>query len=537
MTDLASDGAAQADEPVEPQSDGPAQAQVDVLVVGAGIGGLVMGRALASRGYDVVVVDAATAPGGPARSVHVPGVGRVDAGATHLACRDESVAAIVRTFAEELALDLTSPESLARGDTGLATPDGIVPLPELGPLGIPLSPLASDVAAAIGGRGAMRAYLDRVLPFLKIGTDTTLGPLVTRRMGHLVLNRLVAPILGGQYGADAATLDVDAIAPGLNQAITRAGTLSGGASVYVDRAERPSVRLAGGPGVLVDALVAEIEHWRGAVWQQARVSALAVDDDEWLVSLDARAEHLPTEVRASAVVLAAGASTGAALIATLDGAAPFAGGWQPAEPVDIVLAGADAVAAERTACLVTHDLQADLDSASIIAGNGERAALLRAVSGRGRPSALRDATPDDARDRALAAASTLLGAPALAQAPAAADAVVVRHELEAPHTALGDKDRLAALAAWCDDGGHPPLALAGAWVAGTRLGDIVAHALDAQLGIRKERFARERPSWPEREAQRSAAAPDDSDPDHSDPAHEVEGPAGADPGAEGDLTV
>ena len=52
-----------------------------VVVVGAGIGGLVSALVLAHRGLDVTLVESANQPGGKIRQVHVDGVG-VDSGPT-----------------------------------------------------------------------------------------------------------------------------------------------------------------------------------------------------------------------------------------------------------------------------------------------------------------------------------------------------------------------------------------------------------------------------------------------------------------------
>ena len=52
-----------------------------VVVVGAGIGGLVSALVLAHRGLDVTLIESASQPGGKIRQVQVDGVG-VDSGPT-----------------------------------------------------------------------------------------------------------------------------------------------------------------------------------------------------------------------------------------------------------------------------------------------------------------------------------------------------------------------------------------------------------------------------------------------------------------------
>lgn len=95
-------------------------------------------------------------------------------------------------------------------------------------LGIPSSPLAAEVVAAVGQAAATRAYLDRIKPVLTIGKVRHLAALVTKRMGAAVLNTLVEPFVSHRFGVDAAHVDVALAAPGLNEAITRTGSLSTG---------------------------------------------------------------------------------------------------------------------------------------------------------------------------------------------------------------------------------------------------------------------------------------------------------------------
>jgi hypothetical protein len=95
-------------------------------------------------------------------------------------------------------------------------------------LGIPSSPLAAEVVASIGQSSATRAYLDRIRPVLTIGKERHLAALVTKRMGASVLTTLVEPFVRQRFGVDAEHVDVAIAAPGLNEAITRTGSLSTG---------------------------------------------------------------------------------------------------------------------------------------------------------------------------------------------------------------------------------------------------------------------------------------------------------------------
>jgi len=79
----------------------------NVIVVGAGMGGLAAAIELRARGFDVLVVERADAPGGKAASVHVGGVS-VDSGPTVLTMRwvfDEILARANRSLDDLVALE------------------------------------------------------------------------------------------------------------------------------------------------------------------------------------------------------------------------------------------------------------------------------------------------------------------------------------------------------------------------------------------------------------------------------------------------
>ncbi len=242
-----------------------------VVVIGGGVAGLVAARDIARPGFDVTVLEAAGRLGG---SVARHEVGRVvlDAGAESFATRGGHVAALI----DELGLtgDVVAPLSAG---AWLQLPGRAVPTPKAGILGIPSSPLASDVIAAIGWRGALRAYLDRVMPVLKIGEERNLGRLVRRRMGAAVLDNLVAPVTTGVYSASPYDLDVAVAAPGLNQALSRAGSLSGGVAGLRASAKAGSAvgGLVGGMTRLVDALAADAAARGARLRTNARVVSVS----------------------------------------------------------------------------------------------------------------------------------------------------------------------------------------------------------------------------------------------------------------------
>lgn len=102
----------------------------------------------------------------------------------------------------------------------------IVPQPAESIFGIPSSPLAADVSAAVGRGASLRAYLDRLKPVLTIGKEHNLEHLVVQRMGKAVLDTLVTPLVVEHFGAMPEDVDVSVAVPGLNEALTRTGSLS-----------------------------------------------------------------------------------------------------------------------------------------------------------------------------------------------------------------------------------------------------------------------------------------------------------------------
>lgn len=350
-----------------------------VLVVGGGIGGLVAARELARPGFDVIVLEASDHLGGSVAMHTVAGI-VLDAGAESFATRGGHVAALIDDLGLGDAVVAPNPAG-----AWLQLPRGAVPAPKGGLLGIPSVPLAEDVIAAIGWRGAFRAYLDRLMPVLKIGQERNLGRLVRRRMGAAVHDWLVAPVTSGVYSAAPDLLDTAAAAPGLNAALTRAGSLSGGVALLLAQAkERSSAEaasngmagssgahsagarpgsavggLVGGMARLVDALAADVAARGGVVRTGTRVIGL-----HGMVASDAAAGDAPLSDAAAAFDTAAetAASDNAAHAATSD-TAP--GAWQ------VELAGGETLQADAVLLAVPAD-----QTLALLAGaSGDLAAL------------------------------------------------------------------------------------------------------------------------------------------------------------------
>lgn len=226
-------------------------------VAGGGIAGLVAARDLARAGWRVHLHERTQRLGGTVASALLDdGAGgsiALDVGAESFATRTDAVAGL----AEELGLERVAP--VAEG-AWLVGPAGAHPLPRTGLLGIPGDLDEPGVRAVLGRVGVLRARLDRRLP-VRVDDDASLAEVVIARMGHRVLDRLVAPVAGGVYSTPPERMPLALAAPGLAQAMRETGSL--GAAVARQRAAAAGTAVAGlrgGMHTLVDALAADLER-------------------------------------------------------------------------------------------------------------------------------------------------------------------------------------------------------------------------------------------------------------------------------------
>lgn len=239
-----------------------------VIVVGAGIAGLVAARRLVLGGREVIVVEASDRAGGQVARHTVGGL-ELDAGAESFATRGGTVADLVTRLGlgDEIVRPAELPAWLFRADGSAG------PLPATSLLGIPSVALSRDVIDAVGTRAAFRAALDLLLPSPVGATSQTLGELVRRRMGPVVLERLVAPVVRGVHSADPDDLPLDRAAPGLRSALSREGSLSHAVASLRERSPAGSqvAGIRGGIVTIVDRLLADLERFGVPVRLEAAV--------------------------------------------------------------------------------------------------------------------------------------------------------------------------------------------------------------------------------------------------------------------------
>jgi len=487
-----------------------------VVIIGGGMGGLVAARDLARPGFEVTLLEASDRLGGSVARLDLDLADgsrvTVDAGAESFATRGGHVAA----YLDELHLT----DQVVRPNPAgswLQLPGKAVPTPKGGMLGIPSTPLARDVIAAIGWGGALRAYLDRVLPPMKIGQERNLGRLVARRMGRAVLENLVAPVTTGVYSAAPEQLDVAVAAPGLNPALTRNGSLSG--AVAELRAGGPSKAgaavggIAGGMWRLADAVAADARRRGAELRTGARAIALTVPPSRvdsaqpngdprpprFLVQVAGQDEPIP----ADAVLIDAPSAQALPLLASVSPEleALAHAEWPAATSVELATLVLDApeldAAPRGTGLLVSDRVDPAFVTAKAMTHVSAKWAwvaeqlpagrhVLRLSYGRAGDAGTSTTELTDAalRDRALRDVS------ALTNIPLSESALVgfarVRWRNAQPLAAVGQRERLAALR---DAVGRVPgLEVTGGWIAGTGLASVVPHAREAAARLRGLRW-------------------------------------------------
>lgn len=270
---------------------------VETLVVGAGIAGLVLARELVLQGRTVRVLEASDRAGGQVTAIELDGL-RLDAGAEAFATRGGTV----REYLERLGLAdrIIAPRD---GPAWLHAAEGqTVPLPAVSLLGIPAAPLAADVVAVVGRRGAWRGLMDALLPGPVGSRLPTVGALVRRRMGDAILEKLVAPVVEGIHSTHPDDLPVSAV-PGLVHHLLRENSL--GRAVARMRIDAPAgslvASLEGGMATLVDALLAELDRFGVPVDYGVRIAEVHPDH----VVVASESDDAEPEVRHGHVVVAA----------------------------------------------------------------------------------------------------------------------------------------------------------------------------------------------------------------------------------------
>ena len=437
------------------------------VVVGAGIAGLIVARALARAGISTEVLEGRDAPGGAVRSHKVAGMA-LDAGAESFATRGGYVADLLADMG--LAEQITSPDPTG---AWVQLPDTARPMPHGGVLGIPAHPWSPALRRTLGTFAAARACLDLVLP-AKVGAGGSLRDQVGRRMGYKVVDRLVHPVVGGVYGADPADVTLSGLAPHLSKELAKSGgSLARAVRTVVASmpAGASTQGLEGGLYRMTNALVEDVEAHGGQIKVYTKVSSVSRDDDGWVVTAS-DGEH-----RADLVVLASPMLGG---LDGLEGVELDEG--RPSTLVTLVLDDGRLDAAPRgTGMLVAPGSPVDAKALTHStvkwswladqAGPGRH--VLRVSYEGDRMGKWNDENRQRLRDAALVDAGHMLGLALSSARLVGYDVVVWTQSMPRPSAA--HREAVAKVKALADATDN--LAVTGSWVAGTGLAAVVSDAV------------------------------------------------------------
>ena len=455
------------------------------LVVGGGVAGLTAARDLAAAGLRVTLVEAADHFGGAVGAHEVAGL-VLDSGAESFATRSDAVPQLLEDL--NLSDRVVTPNP---SGSWLYLPEGAMPAPNSGVLGIPADPAAPSLRRALGRSGTARARMDRVLPAAVGAKERSLGALVRARMGHRVLERLVTPFVSGVYSTHPNNLDVDTVAPGLRNGLREHGSLCAAAGSL--RAKSPAganvASLDGGMNQLTERLVRDVEARGVKVVTDYDVIALDRDPRRpgWMVIQRQPAKGDKTAVaRGELLVMAADGPT---TVRLMGGHIPDSQRYSPKPGPRVALATLvldcpELDGAPRgTGLLVSSDVE-EVRAKALTHSSAKWAWVQREADEHrhvlrlsyGRADSEHDSVPPEVAlpdahliSLALSDARTLMGVHIGPEQLVGAD--VVRWHTALPRTDVGHSQRVAEFRETIRD--IPNVIAVGAWLSGTGLAAVV----------------------------------------------------------------
>lgn len=207
-----------------------------MVVVGAGISGLAAAHDLVDGDTEVVVLEGSDRVGGKLRLAEVAGVS-VDVGAESALARVPEALDLMAALGlgAEIVHPATTAASIAVEGRHVAIPSGTQ-------MGVPADLDALRASGLLSEQGLATVVADPVEPGAPVTADVSVAALVGGRLGRELLDRLVAPLLGGVYAGDAERLSVRATMPALWPHLATTGSL-----VTAARAARVAAAVNDGP--------------------------------------------------------------------------------------------------------------------------------------------------------------------------------------------------------------------------------------------------------------------------------------------------
>ena len=279
----------------------------DVVIIGAGITGLVAAYEVAKSGGRPVVYEASARAGGLIRTEHAGGF-TIEAGPDSVLGSKPAGLELIRELGLEPEVQTVRPPGLAfvlRGETLYA-------LPKPSFLGIPLTPDALGRYDLLSDEARARMALEPIVPHRDAPGDESVASFFRRRFGPETVDLIAQPLLGGIHAGDIEQLSMRSLFPRLLDLERDHGSVTTGLRAVSEEpgAVAPGVQpsigeikgfasLRGGMGTLVRAL-------------EDRLPAGTIRTDAPVWGLD--------EIRTAQepVILAAPAFVAAALLAPID---------------------------------------------------------------------------------------------------------------------------------------------------------------------------------------------------------------------------
>ena len=278
----------------------------DVVVVGAGISGLVAAHQIRRAGLQVQVLDAGSAPGGVIASVQYQGC-LYERGPNSAMDTTPLIGELVQTLGLQarwrLASAVSNTRYVVRGGSLMA---------------LPVSPGAFFSTPLFSTSAKLALLREPFVARCAADVEESIADFVRRRLGAEFLDYAIDPFVAGIYAGDPERISVRAAFPKLHALEQRWGSLIKG-QILGGRERRRQKETAkntaqsfafdGGMQVLTDALASAV----GPVQQDTRVTRLQ-RDAQGLFTLHAQQAGQPATWRARAVVLATPADVAAGLL-------------------------------------------------------------------------------------------------------------------------------------------------------------------------------------------------------------------------------
>lgn len=348
-----------------------------VVVVGAGITGLVAAYALQRRGVHVTLYEAGSHPGGSIRTTHADGF-LAEHGPNAFV-----TSPLVESLLEQLDLtdDLVeaAPSAHQRFVVRGATPEPF-----------PLTPLAMLSTPLLSLRAKLRVLLEPLVRARRADGDESVASFVRRRLGHEVLEYAVDPFISGIFAGDPESLSMAHAFPRVMELERQHGSLSrglmaqrrsgsGAAGLKTEAVDAPGsggplkgavgnrtrlVSFVDGMQTLTDALAAAMP---GVLRTACPVRLVHRQDSRWAV--EAGAEEAPETRLVDAVVMA----TPAHVLAAMELPAELR---RSAAPLDLV---AYPAVSTITMGFRRADVRHALDGFGMLVPTAERRSILGAL--------------------------------------------------------------------------------------------------------------------------------------------------------------